>query len=217
MVHYRLIDADFLINLIRTLSVIQEYDQSVDKNIEKICNNECRYKMISTKYVRSEVNYRISLKDPKDHELIFKSRKNEALKIKKRIFNVVFFDEMRNDKKMQIYEKTQPRNLGEKSLVALFSSKYSKQLNSGNSVKIVSNNTKDVIKELKIIDNKINLDINSIIMPNYEFFSDLFESFKFERSFRLYYYFVSNIDARVSDKKKIEKMLYKETVVYPKY
>jgi hypothetical protein len=103
MVNYRLLDADFLINLIRTLSMIQEYDPSIDKKIEKICKNECRYKIISTKYVKSEVNYRISLKDPKNHELIFQAKKDEAMKIKKKIFDVIQFDEMRKDKKMIIY------------------------------------------------------------------------------------------------------------------
>lgn len=149
MTHYRLLDADFLINLIRTLSMLQEYDQSVAEKIEQMCSNECRYKMVSTKYVKSEVNERISLNNPKDHELIFNSRKDAAVKIKKKIFDIIHFDEMRKDKKMCIYKTTHPRGLGEKSLVVLYSSKYSKLLNSSNSVRIVSNNTRDVVSELK--------------------------------------------------------------------
>jgi len=178
MTQYRLLDADFLINLVRTLSIIQKYDSSTAGKIEQICD-ECRYSLISTNFVKTEVSNKINLKNPKDRDKFFEPRKKEALKIQKDIFKKVRIIDLSRNPFMSIYKGTRSKNLGEKSLVVLLTSKYSGQVNSGgDSVKIVSNNTSDVLSylyEMKRANSKLSfLDASSLIMPNYEFYYDLF-------------------------------------------
>jgi hypothetical protein len=214
MNHYRLLDADFLINLIRTLSLIKEYDSTTSDRINQICNR-CHYSLVSTNYVQNEVNNKIKLQAKTSHDLFFEPTKRDALKIKKDIFDNVRFVDMRKNQYMSIFESISPRNLGEKSLVVLLSSRYAKEINSGRSTaKIVSNNSKDVVYSFNKIkaanEYASRLDVLSTIQPNYEFYYELFSHLKFDKPFRFYYYFVSNIDARVYDKGKIEQLLFNE-------
>lgn len=214
MTHYRLLDADFLVNLIRTLSLIKDYDRSINNKIEQICEGSI-YKFISTSFVEDEVNVITKMANPNSHDRFFESKKKEALKIKKEIFKTVSFADMRKNNLMSVYKATEPRNLGEISLVVLLSTKYAGKIkSSGDTAKIVSNNTKDVInylKEIKKINNTISHYHDSLmLMQNYEFYYDLFDHLRFEKSFRFYFYFVSNIDARICDKNRIRKLLYNE-------
>lgn len=215
MTHYRLLDADFLVNLIRTLSLIKDYDYSINTKIEQICEG-CHYEFISTNFVENEVNEIIKMQNPSGHDRFFESKKNDALKIKKELFKTVRFVDMRKNSLMSIYKVTGPKNLGERSLAILLSSKYAGSVNaSGDSAKIVSNNTRDVISylnEIKKLNSKISqLNSSSMVIQNYDFYYDLFDRLGFDQSFRFYYYFVSNIDARICDKNKINKLLYNET------
>ncbi len=215
MTQYRLLDADFLVNLIRTFSLIKDYDDSINTKLEQICH-ECNYQFVSTNFVENEVNGITKIQNPNSHALFFESKKSDALKIKKELFKTIRFIDMRKNPWMSIYKVTEARNLGEKSLAVLLSSRYSEFINSrGNSVKIVSNNTDDVIgylNDMKKINEKLSqYDASSMTMQNYEFYYDMFARLRFDKSFRFYYYFVSNIDARIYNKNKIEKMLYNET------
>lgn len=215
MAHYRLLDADFLINLIRTLSLIKKHDNSIDNKIEQICN-ESHYSFVSTKIVENEVNEITKMLHPSGRDLFFESMKNDASKIKKEIFGAVRFIDIRKNSSMNIYKATGQKNLGEISLAVLLSSRYAEFINSsGNSVKIVSNNTNDVIdylNDMKKINAKLSpYEASSMTMQNYEFYYDMFDHLGFDKSFRYYYYFVSNIDARIYNKNKIRKMLYNET------
>ncbi|MFZ3170155.1 MAG: hypothetical protein WA130_21295 [Candidatus Methanoperedens sp.] len=218
MTRYRLLDADFLVNLIRTLSLIKDYDPSTNNKIQQICDScdSNHYQFISTNFVEKEVNEITKMHNPSSYELFFEPKKAEALRIKKEVFKTIRFIDMRKNPLMSIYKVTEPRNLGEISLVSLLSSNYSALINSsGDSVKIVSNNTKDVmsyLKEIKKINSRISqYDVSLMIMQNYEFYYDLFNHLGFDQSFRFYYYFVSNIDARVCNKNKIKQLLYNET------
>ncbi|MCK4796978.1 MAG: hypothetical protein KAT05_06325 [Spirochaetes bacterium] len=214
MNHYRLLDADFVINLIRTLSLIKDYDEPINDRIKQICE-KCNYSLVSTNYVKTEINNKINSKARNNHDLFFESKQKDALKIKKEIFNVIRFVDLRKNPIMSIFQSTSLKNLGEKSLVVLLSSKYATQINSGQgAVKIVSNNSKDVISylnKIKAVNQQLSdLVPSSILIQNYEFYYELFDDLKFKKSFRFYYYFVSNIDARIFDKKRIERLIFKE-------
>lgn len=49
-----------------------------------------------------------------------------------------------------------------------------------------------------------------IVIPNYQFYYELFDHLRFEKPFKNYYYFVSNIDARIVDKAKINSIIHRE-------
>lgn len=123
---------------------MHSYDSSVDGNVELFCTN-CPYDLISTKYVELEVNGKIGMKNPTNHNLFFLSKKQEALKLKKKIFENIRIIDIKNNKLMDLLQSTRPRNPGEQSLVVLLSSKYADYVNSStNSVRIISNNSKDI-------------------------------------------------------------------------
>ncbi len=122
MTHYRLLDADFLVNLIRTFSLIKDYDNSINTKIEQICDVH-HFQFVSTNFVENEVNEITKMRNPNSHDLFFESKKSEALKIKKEMFGAVRFIDMRKNPLMSVYKMTGPRNLGERSLAVLLSSK----------------------------------------------------------------------------------------------
>ena len=90
------------------------------------------------------------MKNPTNHHLFFLSKKQEALKLKKKIFENIRIIDIKNNKLMDLLQSTRPRNPGEQSLVVLLSSKYADYVNSStNSVRIISNNSKDIFPPLK--------------------------------------------------------------------
>jgi hypothetical protein len=213
MTHFRLLDADFLINLIRTLSLVKSYEDTVDNKIEQLCTH-CQFTLVSTTTVMNEVNEKIALKNPTFHDRFFESKKQESLKIKKEIFQNIRFIDVRKNPLIKILQSTRPRDPGELSLVVLLSSKYSKYLTSSpyESVKIVSNNSKDILPLLRVMkeyDNGMSkMTEANVTISNYDFYYDLFNQLQFEKPFKNYYYFVSNIDARVYDKNKMNTLIH---------
>ena len=142
MPHYRLLDADFLVNYIRTLSLIQVYEPTTDAKISHFCEH-CPYDLVTTKNVEMEVNNKIGYRNPTNHDQFFKTKKQEEQKIKREIFNRIRIIDIRNNNLMNSLQSTWPRNPGEQSLVVLLSSRYADFVNSStNTVRIISNNSK---------------------------------------------------------------------------
>jgi len=215
MPHIRLLDADFLVNLVRTLSLIKKYENTTDDKIDQICRH-CQYTLVSSTTVQIEVNDKIGLKRPTEHDLFFASKKQDAMRIKKIIFDNVRFIDVRKNTLLKILQSTRPRDPGEQTLVVLLSSKYSSYVNSSanDSVKIISNNSKDIIPLLRTVKG-LNQSLSrmneaNIVASNYDFYHDLFNQLQFEKSFKNYYYFVSNIDARLYDKNKMNHLVNRE-------
>lgn len=215
MTHNRLLDADFLINLIRTLSLVNTYDDTVDYKIEHFCNH-CRYTLVSTTTVQNEVNEKIGGKNLTSHDRFFESKRQDAMKIKKEIFKNIRFVDVRKNPLIKILQSIRPRDPGELSLVVLLSAKYSKYINSSlnESVKIVSNNSKDILPLLRMM-KEYNHSLSrmneaNVVLSNFDFYYDLFNQLQFEKPFKNYYYFVSNIDARVYDKNKMNTLIYQQ-------
>ncbi len=215
MPHYRLLDADFLVNFIRTLSLIQVYDSSINSKIRHF-RDSCVYTLVSTKHVETEVNNKIGLRNPNNHDKFFISRKDECLHIKREIFKNIRFIDVRHNKLMETLQSTWPRNPGEQSLVVLLSSTYAGYVNSTttNSVRIISNNSKDIYPPLRMVkglyDSLSRMNEAEIIISNYDFYFELFNQLRYDKPFKNYYYFVSNIDARVYDKSKLNDIIHRE-------
>jgi hypothetical protein len=211
MTHVRLLDADFLVNYIRTLSLIQVYEPTIGAKITHFCTH-CPYNLVTTKHVETEVNNKIGYKIPSEHDDFFKSKKQEAQKIKREIFEKIRVIDIRNNNLMDTLQSTWPRNPGEQSLVVLLSSKYADSIQSSTkTVKIVSNNSKDIYPPLRMI-KQFNARLSKMneremVMSNYDFYHELFTQLNFEAPFKKYYYFVSNIDARLYDKNKLSRMI----------
>src|SRR5208337_1929860 len=140
MPHFRLLDADFLVNYIRTLSLVQVYELTINTKIAHFCDH-CPYELVTTKHVETEVNNKIGYRHPTNHDEFFKSKKSEEQKIKREIFKNIRVIDIRNNNLMESLQSSWPRNPGEQSLVVLLSSKYADFANSStNSVRIISNN-----------------------------------------------------------------------------
>lgn len=216
MTSIKLLDADFLINFIRTLSLIEKYED-VNQIINDI-TSESHFSLITTNFVRNEVNQRISPENPKYHDELFLHKKSEAKKIKNNLFKKINVRDVSNNKVIPLFGATTLKNMGEISLVGLLSSNYSSNVYiPANSVHIVSNNTKDVIKYLKRIkvlnENLKNMNEFKIHQCNYDFYYELFSQINLDPSLRKYFVMVSNIDARVYDKDKFKGILHSK--VYP--
>ena len=83
MTHIRLLDADFLINTIRTLSIMD--DAIADDFLEKISGDQ-HYQWISTNEVKTEVNQKLLLKKTtKDTDLFFDHKKDVIKKIQRQV------------------------------------------------------------------------------------------------------------------------------------
>ena len=65
-----------------------------------------------------------------------------------------------------------------------------------------------MVKQLN--DRLSRMDENEIVISNHDFYFDLFNHLRYEKPFKNYYYFVSNIDARVYDKNKIGQMINRD-------
>jgi hypothetical protein len=214
MPHFRLLDADFLVNYIRTLSLVQVYEPTLNTKISHFCNH-CPYDLVTTKHVEIEVNNKIGYRNPTNHDEFFKSKKQEAQRIKREIFRNIRIIDIRNNNLMESLQSIWPRNPGEQSLVVLLSSKYADFVNSTtNSVRIISNNSKDIYPPLRIakqFNNRLSkMDEVEMVVSNHDFYYDLFTQLHYDKPFKNYYYFVSNIDARVFDKNKVNHMINRD-------
>jgi hypothetical protein len=208
MTHIRLLDADFLINTIRTLSIM---DDAIAGNfLEKISNDQ-HYQWISTNEVRAEVNQKLLLKKTsKDTDLFFDHKKDIIKKNQRQLFQKIRFVPITKCPQAPLLSSTSLRNTGEHSLVILLFCKYhSFSVNQDNSIAIVSNNHKDISipfrKALKILNcQSRHYDENTMLQENYDYYLELFKQLRIEKNHQLYYLFLSNIDARFVDSKMVD-------------
>lgn len=212
MTSYRLLDADLIINLIRTLSLMKQYEENYDEYFLKMCSNN-PYILITTKNVESEVNNKIYFKNPNNHDDFFIIQKEQGKKIKRDIFKQIRVIDLKHNKYMKLMQTANLRDIGEISLVVLLSEKYSNKINENtNTVKIISNNRKDVLKFLKKIStlsgNLDSCDLNSLLESNYSFYSNLFSRLQFSNEFKRYFYLTSNIDARLYNKQAFKPLFH---------
>ena len=208
MTHIRLLDADFLINTIRTLSLMD--DAIADDFLEKI-SSDLHFQWISTPEVKTEVHQRLLLKKTsKDIDLFFDHRKETIKKNTRHLFQKIRFVSIAKCPQAPLLSSTSLRNTGEHSLVILLFWKYQTfSVSHDNSIAIVSNNHKDIVnpfrKALKIFNcQSRHFNENTMLQENYDYYLEFFKQLRIEKSFQLYYLFLSNIDARVVDAKMVD-------------
>jgi len=208
MTHIRLLDADFLINTIRTLSIMD--DAIADDFLEKISNDQ-HFQWISTNEVKTEVNQKLLLKKTtKETDLFFDHKKDVIKKNQRQLFQKIRFVPITKCPQAPLLSSTSLRNTGEHSLVILLFCKYhSFSFNQDNSITVVSNNQKDIAipfrKAIKIFNcQSRHFNENIMLQENYDYYIELFKQLRIEKNLQLYYLFLSNIDARVVDSKMID-------------
>lgn len=207
---FRLVDADFIINLVRTLTLINEQGFE-DEITEKLIFNE-KFSLISTPEVKNEVSEVLFRESPrKDFDGYFLRKQKELKQINKKVMaNIRILPIDKNCRLTQLLSSTSLKNMGEKSLVILLFCKYNSMLQNNNDrIQIVSNNQKDVLALLKKANKLIGrpdqyIDEETLIQTNFEFYYELFTRLKIQKDLIYYFYFVSNIDARYYDKEMIE-------------
>ena len=201
-----LLDADAIINLTRTSCLT-----NTDKLIELECPRDCKY--VSTKEVKDEVLR--NLKKTKDKESIatfFHGKEQKLISLANDFFKKIDLADTKESELTTLFNSTDLSNLGERSLAILLFSKYKGFLNKNNNVdtiSIISNNKKDIVpfvnKILKLESyRELNFKQNSHIKNIYHFYSDIFRHHKIGKAEIMYFYFISNIDARFTNPDMID-------------
>jgi len=208
MTHIRLLDADFLINNIRTLSLMD--DVIAEEILEKITSDQ-HFQWVSTNEVKTEVNQKLLLKKTtKETDLFFDHKKDIIKKNQRYLFRKIRFVPITKCPQAPLLSSTSLRNTGELSLVILlFCKHHNFSVNQDNSIAIVSNNHKDIAipfrKALKIMNcQSRHFNESNLFQENYQYYIELFKHLKIEKNLQLYYLFLSNIDARFVDTKMID-------------
>ncbi len=211
MTAFKLLDADFTINFIRTLSLVdEEHRERILDSIE----SDQHYQFITTKEVKNEIKQKIfNKKSNKEVDEFFSKRTDIIRQIERRLFkNIRVLTVDKNCELTVLISSTSLRNLGEKSLVVLLLCKYYTHINSHqNSVHIVSNNHKDIQpiyrKAVRVSPKSMHLsDDITTIQTIHEFYIELFQLLHINKEVILYFLFVSNIDSRVFSSEIIDTL-----------
>lgn len=209
MTVFKLLDADLIINIIRTLSLVNEEKREDILDSIKIDNH---FQFVTTKEVKNEVNQRLLKKKSKNEtDEFFSNRKDIIKQIQRRLFKEIrVLSIEKNCALTVLISSTNLRNLGEKSLVALLLCKYHKLLTDHqDSVFIISNNHKDIqpiyrkAVQLYPLNTQLPKEPSNIqSIP--EFYIELLKHLRIDKEVIIYFLYVSNIDTKTFDSKVIE-------------
>lgn len=209
MTVFKLLDADLIINIIRTFSLVNEEQRENILDSIKIDNH---FQFVTTKEVKSEVNQRLLKKKSNNETDEFFSNKKDTIKqIERRLFKKIrILSIEKNCALTVLISSTNLRNLGEKSLVGLLLCKYHKLLTDHqDSVFIVSNNHKDIQpiyrKAVQLYQQNTQLPKElSNLQSIPEFYIELLKHLRIDKEVIIFFLYISNIDTKTCDSKVIE-------------
>ncbi len=208
---FKLLDADLIINLIRTLALLDEEQREI---LLRAIDEDQHFQFITTPEVKTEVNQRLlKKKSNNDTDEFFANRKGAIKQIERRLFKTIrTLPVEKNCNLTLLFSSTSLKNLGEKSLVVLLLCRYHAQISScQDSIHIVSNNHRDVLpiyrKAVQLFQQNTNLPREiSNLQHIHEFYIELLLYLRIEREIIVFFLSVSNIDLKAIDSKIVETM-----------
>ena len=211
MTVFKLLDADLIINLIRTLALLDEEQREI---LLRAIDEDQHFQFITTPEVKTEVNQRLlKKKSNNDTDEFFANRKGAIKQIERRLFKKIrTLPVEKNCNLTLLFSSISLKNLGEKSLVVLLLCRYHAQISScQDSIHIVSNNHRDVLpiyrKAVQLFQQNTNLPREiSNLQHIHEFYIELLLYLRIEREIIVFFLSVSNIDLKAIDSKIVETM-----------
>lgn len=206
----KLLDADLIINFIRTLALLEEEQR---EKILEAFEKDQHFQLVTTKEVKAEVNLRLLKKKlNNENDEFFSNRKDIIRQIERRLFKKIrILSIEKNCDLIVLMSSTSLKNLGENSLVFLLLCKYhSHMIGHQDTVCIVSNNHKDIQpiyrKAVQFNQQHSQMPKDCNLQHIHQFYIELLKQLRIRKETIIYFLFVSNIDTKVFDSKIVEDL-----------